>query len=152
MSTVTARSAAVLGALLILPITTASTRPDGRVSIAANCQVCDNVEGQHHFHPQSCTTGTYCYDCEIFNSCHDNYQAGTCNQYHWHCGIQEDDAEAALSAATMGDAARLLKLMDAHPDNIRVNASRSLLQVLNCQKAVVAQVPLTKVLVETLTD
>jgi hypothetical protein len=85
-----------------------------------------------------CTEGGDCYDCHVFNSCHGNWQASECHLPHWACGTTAMLYKAARDLARSGmTSERLVGNQEAA--QLHVNAKREMIQVLNCDGAVVAQ-------------
>ena len=91
-----------------------------------------------------------CKDCHAFNACHQDYpgQSAACDGSHWLCGATEGTElissnpdeipvmlEKALAAGSLKEISHVIGVSKL----IQVNASRKLVQVLNCNGGVVAQ-------------
>jgi hypothetical protein len=101
-------------------------------------------------------------DCVIFNACHDDWQTGSCGE--WHCGCNaincphHDDmllgsraslAVDDLDVNILAEAARdhkpqaFAQLLAAHSDRLILNRARGVVQLVGCGAQVVAQYPVS---------
>ena len=134
---------------VMLSIVLSGAAPTDRTS-AGECGNCNESWAQnlHGFSSMACSVGSYgCFDCNYLNSCHQDFQTGTCQGYHASCGIEMFAVEDAL---VRHDLATLAALIKEQPEGFIVNEDRELLQVLNCSGWVVAQYALTSELADAL--
>src|SRR5690606_16512294 len=88
--------------------------------------------------PGSCTGGASCFDCQVFNSCHSNWQAGDCSSFHWYCGVSLAAIESA-EALARSTILRAATVESKSLPGLYINNERQTVQVLNCRGEVIAQ-------------
>jgi len=78
-------------------------------------------------------------DCQAFNACHSNEQAGYCHESHYQCqGMRalEIAFQLALESGSLG---ALFELAASHPDKVKMIGSRGVAQLLGCGGGLVRQ-------------
>jgi transcription elongation factor len=116
--------------------------PEGSATPSILCPICVTMEGGGGGYGHSFQSGGYTYACEP-NSCHINWQSGTCSCCHGSCYLVED-VKDAVAAARVGDNSTMLKTgAITQAAQIRYNAKRQAIQVVGCDGNVIAHFPVT---------
>jgi len=114
------------------------------------CDACGSMDrgsGMEHsfWNLVGCTGGGNCMDCNAYNSCHGNWQTGECSAWHWECGTSAMLFKAAQEYASTGvQPAWYTHGSGSTAGTLILNVDRGVVQVKNCQGAVVAQFHLAK--------
>lgn len=128
--------------LLLIGTLTASASADGA---RRHCEWCYNIGQQHGFTGVDCESteidpDSGCYDCHVFNACHENTQSGSCSQFHSGCTGGDLDLDALELAVATGQWRTLIA--DSEHSKIRWNAERGAIQVFDCLGRAVGHYPI----------
>lgn len=144
--------------LLLIAVATDNAHAQGGAGTMADgggeCDRCDWYPGgdRHSFwNFYACTSGVQCYDCDAFNACHGFWQDGTCDKWHFSCGLAAADFERIrLLGSGEGRITRdLLEDLD-ESHSIVLNESRGVYQLVDCQGNVAIQYRATPVIAQAL--
>lgn len=85
-------------------------------------------------------------DCLAGNTCHTNSQAGTCQMYHYACGMMSADFQNTIAdALASSDPDVVRKLASAFPARVRVSETGQALMLFDCDGTAAGEVPLNAV-------
>jgi hypothetical protein len=87
--------------------------------------------------------GGECDDCQAFNSCHTNDQAGKCYEWHWACGLHDAEISDIERVARTENANAIAALLRVHGSKVKLAGGRRAIQVVACTGSVIAQIALT---------
>ena len=91
-----------------------------------------------------------CKDCQLFNSCHTNWQDDVCDVYHWNCASLSAAMVLELKEAVRKLSAEdLARLVARGSGRLRIEIERGVVQVLDCAGAVFAQEQVTPSVLRT---
>jgi hypothetical protein len=119
---------------------TSEARPVEQVS----CRTCYDIiwpwGGQHTFTPGAGGSASFYADCNVFNTCHTNWQVDYCNSYHNPCGsgASAGAPDRALLALLDGDIQKTVGEILTYDRRLTYVAERQALQVTDCEGAVLA--------------
>jgi hypothetical protein len=118
---------------------------ESRSATRLHCQQCkDDIGGGQHVFNQ----GGAMMDCHACNSCHTDWQAGWCTEYHCDCGVSFQDAKANLdvivAAVESGDEAQVRGILTKCGHAVQYNGKRDAVQVLSCYREIVAHLPVSR--------
>jgi hypothetical protein len=112
-----------------------------------SCGGCHQWGEAHYFPGYGCGDEDVtdpCFDCSAFNSCHSNFQTGSCADWHQYCG-RGGEAQAALEVALKkNDVREVRELFTEYPGTLTYNRARTAVQVHNCRGEVVGHFSLSK--------
>jgi hypothetical protein len=106
----------------------------------ARCGKCaHNLDVNQHWFTGECDSGSDCYDCVAFNSCHSNTQNPyQCSAFHWLCGSALATLDQVERAAWNDDSeTKLRSLAETLPGRIRIDDAGYLL-VRGCDGTLIA--------------
>lgn len=136
----------------------ASLGDEGGGVLDVHCEECVNLGGEHGFTGIDCEEVTIdpehggCFDCHVFNSCHEDPDPGACHEYHDSCA-GEDDAEvfALIDAAVDQRDALSIRAESEKAGKVRWNRERQAIQTFNCRGVIVAHIPVDDELARRIT-
>lgn len=88
--------------------------------------------------------GAYIVECSSDLGCHSGSYYGSCSSMHNDCLAMEAADFLQRYSSKVPSAAELSRALAAAPNSIRVNMSRSSIQIANCRGSVIANIPMAK--------
>jgi hypothetical protein len=108
-------------------------------SAEEKCGRCyDNEDGSAHVFGNAGWWISYMYaDCNSFNSCHPDVQYGSCQSFHYGCGLLSAVLTERMNTSIVrGDVVRVGALIAANPGRVRFSPSSGQVAVLDCDRKV----------------
>lgn len=95
-----------------------------------------NEDGSAHVFGNAGWWISYMYaDCDSFNSCHPDSQYGSCQSFHYGCGMLSAVlTERINTSIAHGDVVRVGALIAANPGRVRFSAESGQVAVLDCDR------------------